>query len=194
MASGSNSETYSTGAVTAANTGGTVSKTFEVFDLEDAKGKEDVCSFRGILDNNTALGDPIGTKSVSDVTQDCEEDPELNGGIKRSVLGVPRVAAPYSVYHPIGDNDPRVDGHNYRINTEVDTGTLNFAYDPKMFGLNYFSRGIALNGIAKNTIPDWVKSFTVVRTERANRVVCQGLLMYSINPADPVTKIRITIP
>ena len=184
LAAGSNSDIYSTGSVTAANTEGNVTKTFEVFDLEDTKGKDDVCSFKGILDGTNAVGTPEGTKSLNDVTQDCTDDPELSGGIKSFSVGT-RVAAPYAVYHPTGDNDPLTMDHNYRINPAVGHGSFDTSYNPDMFGLNYFSKGIALNGVDKNSIPDWVKSFTVVRTERANRVVCQGLMMYSINPGDP---------
>jgi len=180
LAAGSNSETYSTGAVTAANTAGNVTKTFEVFDLENTKGKDNICSFKGILDGTNALGTPEGTKSSSSVTKYCTEDPERSGAINTAG----RVAAPYAVYHPIGDSDPSVFDHNYRVNVAVDDGSNELDYNPDMFGLNYFSKGIALNGIAKNTIPDWVKAFTVVRTERAQRVVCQGLGMYSMIPAD----------
>jgi hypothetical protein len=180
LATGSNSDVYSTGAVTAANTAGNVTETFEVFDLEDTKGKDDICSFKGILDGTNALGITEGNKPSSIITKYCTEDPERKGAIQ-TALGV---AAPYSVYHPIGDSDPSVFDHNYRVNVEVNDGSNDLPYNPDMFGLNYFSKGIALNGIAKSSIPDWVKSFTVVRTERANRVVCQGLGMYSMIPAD----------
>jgi hypothetical protein len=181
MPVGSNSEKYSDGAVTAANTGafGLVTKTYEVFDLEDTKTKSDICTFKNILNSDTS-GIPIGTKKLSDVTASCKNDPELVG----AKVGAGRVSAPYSVYYPRNQNDPRTEGHNYNPTTSVHDGNAGIKYEPDMFGLNYFSKGIALNGVDKNTIPDWVKSFTVVRTERANRVVCQGLGMYSMLPAE----------
>jgi hypothetical protein len=181
IAPGSDSEIYSTGTVTASDTEGNVSETFEVFDLEDTKQKTENCRFKNILDGTNALGVPEGTKSDNDVNQDCTEDPELYGA--NVTLG--RVAAPYGVYGPKGQNDPDTSDHNYQVNTYVQDQGNDVPYNPDMFGLNYFSKGLALHGIDKSTIPDWVKSIGVVRTERANRVVCQGLLMYKINPADP---------
>lgn len=181
MAAGSDSEKYSTGGVLAANTDGNVTKTFEAFDIDDATSKSELRTFKNILDGRGFVGLPDGTKSTGDVNQDTSADPELFGA--NVTLG--RVVAPYAVYTPIGDNDPDVSGHNYRVNTFVDTGNLKKSYNPQMFGLNYHAKGIALNGIDKSTIPDWVKSFTVVRTKRANRVVCQGLGMYSMIEGDP---------
>lgn len=180
LVAASDSDIYSTGAVTAANTSGGITKTFEVFDHEDAVGKSDVNSFKSILDGTNFLGLPEGTKSNGDVTQFTTSDPEDYGA---NVNALGRVTAPYAVYTPKEDSDPVSNSHNYRINPSVKSGSTDIPYNPAIFGLNYYSRGIMLNGVSN--LPSWVKSFSVVRTKRANRVLCQGLGMYKMNEGKP---------
>lgn len=189
LAAGSDSELYSTGAVIAANTDGTVTKTFEVFDHEDAIAKTDVCNFKGIFDPPDLAGTGVltagGKSDVGDAGEDdcpvvapaTDPDPTDYGGYQ-DITGVGNYYSPYSVYHPKESSDPKVDGHNFNVNTYVKDNGTEKPYAPKIFSLNYYSKGICLNGV--ENIPDWVKAFTVVRTRRANRVICQGLAMYSL--------------
>jgi len=166
--------TYSyNGTSTAANIDSTVTNVFEAFDLVDAVSKSDVCSFRNVSSD--------GGKTESVLKDDCPDDPSLAGG-DRNLFG--KYIGPYKPYTPTGQNDSDVSGMNYRVNTRVKTNAVGNQedYNPKGFAPNYYSKGIALNGV--DNLPDWVKAFSVVRTKRADRVVAQGLGMYSLNEAD----------
>jgi hypothetical protein len=171
----SDEELYSyDGAVTAANLTGTVSKTFEVFDLVDAVQKSDVDTFKNIMeDNNTVTAE--ASKGDTDVMFDSSVDPSTLGANYISVLD--RWSAPYSPYRPTSQNDSTA-GHNYRVNTYVQDGNNQESYNPKGYAPDYYAKGIALSGVTG--LPDWVKAFNVVRTKKAGRVVCQGLGMYSL--------------
>ena len=56
-------------------------------------------------------------------------------------------------------------------------------YTPPAYGLNYFSQGVAFKGI--DSYPKGSEGFSVVQTDPANRVIAQGLGMYSLTPANP---------
>jgi hypothetical protein len=84
----------------------------------------------------------------------------------------------YEPFRPVDKNDVKID-HDYRINNYVrDSANNDTAYDPKAFKLDYYSRGFAIGPVTN--LPSWVKSFSVVRSDRAKRVVCQGIGMYSM--------------
>lgn len=172
------------GASIAANVSGSVGNTFEVFDLENAVSKTDLCSFKNITNRKSKLGKEDPTVQNKEgagytgpsLTKYCEEDHPYGSVAQAHEVG-------YRPYTPTGKNS-NDDGHNYIINPQVDTdgndGLVD--YRPKAFGPNYYSKGYALSGISN--IPDWAKSFSVVQTEEAERVVCQGLGMYSMSEAD----------
>lgn len=163
------------GASMATNINGNVSNTFEVFDHEDAISKTDLCSFKNITENKSKIGknDPlVQNKTKSKVTRYCEEDPGYGSIVQAHEVG-------YQPFRPIDKNDS-TQGHNYITNPEV--GPDDDVYRPEGFGLNYYSKGFALGGL--DNVPRWAKAFSIVRTDIANRVVCQGLGMYSINEAD----------
>lgn len=163
----SDEELYSyDGAVTAANLTGTVTKTFEVFDLVDAVQKSDVDTFKNIIED--------GEKNDPDVMYDSAVDPATQGGVQQFTG---RWEAPYAPYRPVGQSDTTA-GHNYRVNTYVYNGSNDLSYNPKGYAPDYYAKGIALSGVSN--LPDWVKAFTVTRTKKAGRVVCQGLGMYSL--------------
>lgn len=143
-----------------------VSKTFEVFDLEDAVSKDDVCSFINILDTGNKLTNIDGYCPDPAASSQCSD------------IG-------YNPFTPTSQNDTTVTSHNFRINTQVDNGSSWVDYTPEAFAPNYFSRGFALSGVSD--IPSWAKSFSVVKSKPANRVVLQGLGMYSMIQGDFVT-------
>jgi hypothetical protein len=154
----------STGSVTAAAVNSLVTKTFEVFDHENAISKNDRCSFKNIMKK--------GRKWYSTVNELC---PGVNGSwVEAEEIG-------YNPYRPTDKNDS-VEGHNYIVNHKVRTSGDTFNYEPKGFGCDYYSRGFAIGGI--ENLPSWAKSFSVVRSDRAGRVVCQGIGMYSLNKGD----------
>jgi hypothetical protein len=178
---GGNSEKYSyKGTARATNTAGGVSPTFEVFDHEDAIAKTDLCSFKNITENKSKIGKEDATVQNKEgagytgpsLTKYCT-DPHPYGSVAQAhEVG-------YKPFNPIDKNDS-TGGLNYIINPVV--GTDEREYRPEGFGLNYFSKGFAIGGI--NNIPDWAKAFSIVRTDIADRVVCQGLGMYSLNEGD----------
>jgi hypothetical protein len=102
----------------------------------------------------------------------------------------------YHPYHPVNKFDGDTSGHEAVVNNKVATEsifTLGQApdddnkdshvkqYDPYGFAPCYFSMGMMIGGI--DNIPVWAKSFSIVRTPSAGRVVCQGLGFYSLRPA-----------
>lgn len=166
------SDTYSyNGFSTAANINSSVTGVFEAFDLVGGVEKTDVDTFRNISSD--------GGKEEGPLKEDTNTDPAAFGG-DRNIFG--KYIGPDSPYTPTGQNDSSVSGMNYRTNTRVKTGSSEEQYTPKGFAPNYYSKGIALNGV--DNLPDWVKAFSVVRSKRADRVIAQGLGMYSLSQAD----------
>ena len=89
--------------------------------------------------------------------------------------------------------------HNYAINDYVydyygakPTGGWSdpeteseYVYEPKGFRPNWFSTGMGFWGLNKSKIPSWAKSFSIVRTKPAGRVVCQGIGFWSLSTYKP---------
>lgn len=168
------------GTVTAANTQGGVTKTLEVFDHEDAVSKQDVCTLFGIIDvdNNPTLSED--GKSKSELKTYCSLEPSERGASPST--GNPLLwQSNYQPLTPVSTNDNNVSGHNVVPNLKAGdvSGSNDNDYNPQGFSLDYYSRGFALHGI--DGFPEWAKAFTVSRTKRANRVICQGLGMWAIN-------------
>lgn len=156
---------FSKGGVSAVNTASTVSKTYEVFDHVNAVRKSDLNQFRNIANK--------GSKSLANINSAGRSG--YTGTGKADDVG-------YIPYRPTGPGDPN---HNFEfavnplasLNSSVDVTPTN-----KAFGLDYYTKGFVLGGL--ENIPTWAKSFSVVRSNRAKRVVCQGLAMYAMTPAD----------
>lgn len=193
------------GLVYTININNETSNTHEVFDHVNAVRKSDKCSFKNIYHNKTASS-LLGVKFRSQVVQDCDED---NGEIETHgahVYGVgvqnalDHVSPYYNPFTPVRQNDSDVSGHNYLVNTQVckSFATLNQItdvgpvvvqppvgdrdfYEPRIFAPEYYSQGLALTGVSN--FPNWAKSFSVVRTEPARRVIAQGIAMYKMTPA-----------
>lgn len=162
----SDSQAYSYGGmVTAANINSGVGPTFEVFDLEDGIQKNDLDSFKNILD--------AGSKSQSEVNT---YSPDAGHG-----LTVSGDEIGYNPYRPTDKNDS-TPSHDYRVNVKVDQGSSDLDYSPNGFAPNYFSRGLAIPSI--NNLPSWAKSFSIVRSDPADRVICQGIGFYSMTQGD----------
>jgi hypothetical protein len=88
----------------------------------------------------------------------------------------------YNPLSPTKDADVNIGGLNAIINTHIYTDSgVQKAYAPYGFAPTYYSNGQAFYGIDTSVLPSWVKSFSIVRTKRANRVVCQGLGFYSLS-------------
>lgn len=145
---------------------GVVDNTFEIFDLENPVNKTDICSYKNILE--------AGDKSRSACAiAGCSED----HGVRVSGTDIG-----YLPYTPVSKDDIDISGLNYRVNIEADNGNSDVDYNPLGFAPNYFTNGLAIAGVGN--LPNWVKGFSVVRTEAAGRVIASGIGMYSLIEGD----------
>jgi hypothetical protein len=139
------------GASIAATTQGTVGYTHEVFDLEDAVGREDEAEMNILQDRYPTL---------------------LSGPVN---------VGPYKTMHPISQTDSASD-YGSRVNVKVKEALEdNFYadYDPKAFGIDYYSQGLAFKGLETSGLEKF-DGFSVVQTNPAKRVVAQGFAFYDI--------------
>lgn len=195
-----NTSNYSyAGTVKAADTSINVaSQTHEVFDLTAAIYKQDICNFKNIVQKGKILG-LTGTRPTTSifpldagVKSDCDEDNGVieNHGSHVSTLN--EVSVSYQPFTPVSQNDPDVAGHDYVVNTKVahadtvscddDNDSKDHNYRPPGFGPTYYTQGLMLPGLTN--FPKAAKAFSVVRTDAAKRVVCQGIGFYSLHPAE----------
>jgi hypothetical protein len=95
---------------------------------------------------------------------------------------------PWAPFNPTGQSDSTSD-YGFNVNTEVRTSgdAINGEwknYNPRGFGLNYYSMGAAFKGIDTSTLPSWATAFSIVQTPPANRVIAQGLGWYAMVQAE----------
>lgn len=90
----------------------------------------------------------------------------------------------YSPLSPTNYEDG-YDDHDYRINTRATTevnatfgSKTQVDYNPEHFAPNYYSKGVAIQGISG--LPSWASSVSILRTAPAKRVIAQGLAMYRL--------------
>lgn len=179
------------GAVRAATTQvNHVGQTHEVFDLVNAVAKADKCSFKNIMRSGTTLG-LTGSKPINKVTEDCDENVGQveNHGANTGTVGT-TVTVSYQPFTPVAQSDSDVTGHDYIVNPKVYAKSTGFGsgcttndadrydYAPHGFAPNYHAHGMMVAGITN--FPKWMKAFSVVRSDAAGRVVCQGLGFYSM--------------
>jgi hypothetical protein len=169
----------------AADIDGNVSFVHESFDHKNAISRGDKDNFKNIVKKGTRL-----EATVDENTSTDHED-------YRAASAPGGVRPQYLVWEPTDQND-QGDSHDMLANVEVDTDGFfglgdKHDYDPQCFASDFYAKGHVLSGI--DNIPDWVKSFSIVRTESAGRVVCQGLGAYKILPgsydgasSDKITK------
>lgn len=178
------SQTFSFGgSVKAADVNNNVGQTHEVFDLSDGIAKTDLCSFKNIIRSGSVLGF-TGTRTVSTVTEECDETVGQieTHGAKVDLLN--NVSVTYQPFTPVRAGDSDTTGHNYIVNTKVSpTGDEDGEnYRPAGFAPNYFGQGLVVAGI--DNFPAWAKSFSIVRTDTAKKVIAQGLGTYALVQAD----------
>lgn len=180
------------GTVRAATTDITVDSTHEVFDLTDAVAKTDVCSFKNIYQRGDLLVHGYKSTLTDNVNAYCDETlgEIANHGAYVPIFTLPSGLIPdvfpaYHPYSPTGTQDSDTSGHNYRVNPEVSPGGSHLSdainNNPTGFAPNYYSHGMLLTGL--DNFPDWMKSFSIVRSNGAGRVIAQGLGAYHLQPA-----------
>ena len=97
-------------------------------------------------------------------------------------------ATAYNPLQPVNLTDLNSDHDERACKTVSPDGSSNITYNPDCFKPGHRSLGIGFKGF--ESIPSWAKAFAILRTERAGRVVCQGLGMYAMtegNSNDPAT-------
>ena len=92
---------------------------------------------------------------------------------------------PYNTLNPTSQVDTSSD-LGYRINDEVGMNyTTSIEYNPKAFGIDYYSQGIAFKGL--DSYPsNYSDGFSVVQTAPAMRVLAQGLGFYEMIEAESI--------
>ena len=170
-----NTSNYSFGQMPiAADIDGLFGDVYESFSHQNAISKGDKDTFKNILKKG----------SRTDATVDTAQQPTDPNDYQAANAAGNTWRVPYLPFKPTKGQDMG-DTHDFIPNIRVDTdGFLGlgskFDYDPQCFAPEYYAKGFALSGL--DNIPDWVKSFSVVRTKPAGRVVVQGLGMYKILP------------
>lgn len=148
---------------------GTVENTFEIFDLEDAVNKTDLCSYKNILEDKGVVQN-VGKTRAACSLPGCPED--FGAFVSVKEIG-------YLPYKPVSKDDIDVSGLNYQVNINVDKGGGSEEdYNPLGFAPNYYTNGLAIGGVSN--IPSFAKAFSIVRTEAAGRVIASGIGMYSL--------------
>lgn len=173
------------GTVTAADVNNNITQTHEVFDHYTGVQKTDGCSFKNIIRSGSTLG-LTGTKTVSTVNEDCTENDGQIESHGAKITGT-NVSVTYQPFTPVRANDQDVTGLNYIVNTQVsvNSGTSapdSYDYRPNAFAPVYYAQGMLLAGVSN--FPDWAKSFSIVRRSSAQRIIAQGLGVYTLQQGD----------
>lgn len=167
----------------AARIDGTIGESHEIFDLDDAVGKSDACSFLNILDVLETKAAAIDNYNTS-----------VLGCDNVSVLQQQASDIGYRPLTPTGQDDARCEGTNYIINTWISNDDIGgkYKYNPQGFAPNYYSAGMALKGISNLDNIPWAKAFSIVRTAPAKRVIAQGIGYYSLNAGGGIFGANLT--
>jgi hypothetical protein len=83
----------------------------------------------------------------------------------------------FEPFKPVSSEDI-LDDYDFKINPEVNTGSDWIENNAHIFRPQYISLGMCLEGI--ESYPSWAKSVQIVRTKKANKVICQGLGFWNI--------------
>lgn len=84
----------------------------------------------------------------------------------------------YKPRNPTSNSDVITKDRSYGANIEVFDGASWIEYKPDGFYPHYNALGLCIHGI--EGFPDWVTAFSIARTKPANRVIAQGLGVYSM--------------
>src|SRR3990167_8474130 len=87
----------------------------------------------------------------------------------------------YMALNPVSQGDTNVSGYNFNPCANVLLALMPpsfVAYNPKGYGVDYYARGMFLEGI--DTYPIWAKAFSINRRRAANRVIAQGIGFYRL--------------
>lgn len=165
---------YNTNGVDAVTTDLNVGNTFEVFDLENAEAKDDLCSFYSVYGDygsGFSARKPKSRAGSGGVEDYCSGN--YPSYTDQNLAGV--AVTDYRPLTPTPTDGSTV-GHRYIINPEVYDGNDWVDYRPQGFGPDYYAQGLAFKGV--KGLPDWAKAFSISRSEPAGRVIAQGIGYY----------------
>jgi hypothetical protein len=138
-------------------------------------------SYKGLVKAATTGGDVELTHEVFD-HYDASRKITVVDNINRIEL---KDDENYNTLNPTSQSDNQ-SKLNYSPNkfVSLDDSDPSTTYNPRGFGLDYYSMGIALKGL--DTYPDWADGFSVVQTDPAYQVVAQGLGFYRLTSATQI--------
>jgi hypothetical protein len=138
-------------------------------------------SYKGLVKAATTGGDVELTHEVFD-HYDASRKITVVDNINRIEL---KDDENYNTLNPTSQSDNQ-SKLNYSPNkfVSLDDSDPSTTYNPRGFGLDYYSMGIALKGL--DTYPDWADGFSVVQTDPAYQVVAQGLGFYRLTSATEI--------
>ena len=175
------------GLVYAADTNGDVGYTHEVFDHYNAVNKTGQDESGSVVNTGvfTYSGDPLRYNYIQ---PSGLINLRYDDGIAVATISGDGIQNQQTM-NPTSQNDPFSD-LNKSVNQKVSALSADSLVDtyvdyiPKMFGLDYYSQGLALKGL--DSYPDWADGFSVVQTDPAKRVVAQGIGFYALKPAQGI--------
>ena len=138
-------------------------------------------SYKGLVKAATTGGDVELTHEVFD-HYDASRKITVVDNINRIEL---KDDENYNTLNPTSQSDNQ-SKLNYSPNkfVSLDDSDPSTTYNPRGFGLDYYSMGMALKGL--DTYPDWADGFSVVQTDPAYQVVAQGLGFYRLTSATQI--------
>lgn len=155
-----------------------VTPTFEVFDHDNASGKDEIDRFVNIMEASRRFMTPFYPNNAW-TSPTSEDGIFVDGQVVSTAYTKP--------LRPVAPTDADKFGLQYRVNDMVRNAPplgVEFPYNPKVFDVNYHALGMMMYGISG--FPDWVQGFSIVGTPDAGRVAFQGLGVYSL--VDPDTQ------
>jgi len=173
--------TYTLAKSWQASTRGQVENTFEVVDYKlgstrPPEGGEDQSHGANILNTGVSgtLKDSTKPNQVGYVPLNPKKPNDFN---ESNVMYTPNDA----VFDGSVGNWGNGDLGNWGISPNRNPGNKITSYNPNIYNPQYNALGLAVIGI--DTYPEWVAGFSIVRTERAGRVVSQGMGFYYLQDA-----------
>lgn len=157
----------------------TAIQSFQFPERRDLKDADSALFSDDLLWNAIARGTSNGDMSADPVNPTFEV---VSQGTRRKTDETTPVniysTGTYSPWHPTHNDDQATLGLNYNSRPTIGNGV-----DGQLFAPTYQALGLLMNPPTIASIPSWVSAFTVGRTQRAGRVVCQGIGVYALQPA-----------
>jgi hypothetical protein len=133
------------------------------------------------IDNSS----PVTTSLVDGTIGLSFERVDVTNCVDRSKLASVSIVNGATVYNPlepVNVTDLNSDFDERVVNSVLPDGVTPITYNPDCYKPEFKALGVGFKGY--ESIPSWAQAFAILRTERAGRVVCQGLGMYALTQGD----------